>query len=66
VLEGLSKYVHNGEYGGCYVAQGKSSWFNKPWEAKKVDIKHLVYVPPRRTTMGKDGGCEVLQYDVSK
>ncbi len=43
------------------MVHGKCSWFNELWEVEKVDIKHLAYVPLRRTIVGEDGDCEVLE-----
>jgi hypothetical protein len=46
---------------GTLITQSHDSWFNEPWKVGKGDLKHLVYVPLKRTTIGEDGNCEVFR-----
>jgi hypothetical protein len=45
---------------GTLITRSHDSWFNESWKVGEDDVKHLVYVPPKRATIGEDGDCEVF------
>ncbi len=46
---------------GSPITRGHdSSWFNELGKVEQDDLKHLTYVPSKKTTIGEDGDCEVL------
>jgi hypothetical protein len=45
---------------GTLITRSHDPWFNEPWKVGKDDLKHLVYVPPKRATIG-EGDCEVFR-----
>jgi hypothetical protein len=52
---------------GSPIAQGHdSSWFNELGKVEQDDIKHLAYVPNKKTTIDEDGDCEVFRNCVNE
>jgi hypothetical protein len=42
---------------GTFITRSHDLCFNESWKVGKDDIKQVVYVPPKRATIGEYGDC---------